>query len=75
MEDVFAASIPMFRGVAVLLLLALSVYGQQSASDTFDREVRPIVGRYCFACHSAAKHTGDVNLERFTSLQAVSLDP
>lgn len=71
----FAASLPIFRGVAVLLLLTLSVYGQQSASNTFDREVRPIVGRYCFACHSAAKHTGDVNLERFTSLQTVSLDP
>ena len=34
-----------------------------------------MVGRYCLACHSAAKHMGDLNLERFTSLQTLTQDP
>ena len=47
----------------------------QPDSDPFGREIRPLVGRYCLSCHSAAKHIGDLNLERFVSLQTVMQDP
>ncbi|HYI97012.1 MAG TPA: DUF1587 domain-containing protein, partial [Bryobacteraceae bacterium] len=67
----------MFRVVAGLLLLTLSLRGQQRQpdSDSFQREIRPMVGRYCLSCHSAAKHIGDLNLERFTSFQTLTQDP
>jgi len=62
----------------VLLLLAFStpalVPGQQ-APLPFEREMQPLVQRYCLACHSAAKHTGDLNLERFTSTEEVVKHP
>src|SRR5687767_6234994 len=45
-----------------------------SASGSFEREIRPVVSRYCLTCHSAAKHVGDLNLERFTSLKTVVQD-
>ena len=62
--------------VAGLLLLTFPAPGQtQSGSDPFDREIRPMVGRYCLACHSAAKHIGDINLEQFTSMQSLTQDP
>jgi hypothetical protein len=59
------------------LLLTLSIRGQQQQADQdpFQREIRPMVGRYCLSCHSAAKHVGDLNLERFTSFQTLSQDP
>ena len=34
-----------------------------------------MVGRYCLACHSAAKHIGDINLEQFTSMQSLTKEP
>ncbi len=56
--------------------LALPAFAQTpSVSDSFDREIRPVVSRYCLTCHSAAKHVGDLNLERFTSLETVIQDP
>ncbi len=33
------------------------------------------MNQYCLACHSAEKHTGDVNLERFASYNDVLADP
>ena len=69
-EDVSVAVLTL-RAAAVLVILMLPASGQ----DPFDREIRPTVGRYCLACHSAAKHVGDLNLERFTSLQTVTQDP
>ena len=62
--------------VAGLLLLSFPAPGQtQSGSDPFSREIRPMVGRYCLACHSAAKHIGDINLEQFTSMQSLTKEP
>ena len=75
MEYVFGAITRKLGSVAGLLLLLPFAGQPQRAFDPFDREVRPMVGRYCLSCHSAAKHTGDLNLERFTSLQTVAQDP
>ena len=75
-NNVFGSLAIPLGAVAGLLLLTFPAPGQtQSGSDPFDREIRPMVGRYCLACHSAAKHTGDVNLEQFTSLQSFTQDP
>ena len=41
----------------------------------FQDEIRPMLKQYCLVCHSAALHTGDVNLEQFTSYQDVLKRP
>ena len=37
----------------------------------YDKDVRPLLQRYCVRCHSAKRHEGDVNLASFTSLAEV----
>jgi uncharacterized membrane protein len=48
---------------------------QASAEASFNGEIRPLLNQYCLVCHSAAKHTGDVNLERFTLFKDVLEEP
>lgn len=45
------------------------------APHYFNQVIRPLTVEYCFRCHSAAKHKGDVNLERFTSLDLAMSAP
>lgn len=53
-----------------LCLFLFPAFGQ----DAFVSEIQPILKRYCLTCHSAARHSGDLNLERFTSTQSVLAD-
>ena len=46
-----------------------------SAETSFNGEMRPLLQKYCLVCHSAEKHTGDVNLERYASYKDVLEDP
>ncbi|MCC6537964.1 MAG: DUF1592 domain-containing protein [Bryobacterales bacterium] len=41
----------------------------------FERDIQPVVAQYCLVCHSAAKHAGDLNLERYNTFAAVMNDP
>jgi len=41
----------------------------------FDGSVRPLLKQYCLGCHSTEKHKGDLDLERFASLQEVLKHP
>lgn len=41
----------------------------------FRSTIRPMIGQYCAVCHSAAKHAGELNLERFASFADVIKDP
>ncbi len=34
----------------------------------YGEHVRPLLQKYCFECHSTAKHKGDLDLERFATL-------
>jgi hypothetical protein len=43
-------------------------------SSAFSSQVRPLVQRYCIDCHSAKKHKGKVNLERFALVTDVAGD-
>ena len=63
------------------LLLALLTCGMAaaapqdaSAEASLQSEVRPLLKQYCLLCHSAEKHTGDINLERLTSLKEAAAD-
>ncbi|HEX4144751.1 MAG TPA: DUF1592 domain-containing protein [Pirellulales bacterium] len=39
--------------------------GEAALAGDFTEQVRPLLKKYCFECHSTAKHKGDLDLERF----------
>ena len=41
----------------------------------FDKQIRPLLSQYCLKCHSTEKHKGDMDLERFSSLNEVMKHP
>ena len=58
-------------------LLAISVASILSGASGADysREIRPLLKTYCLDCHSTEKHKGDLDLERFTSLDKILKQP
>ncbi|OWK36423.1 hypothetical protein FRUB_08986 [Fimbriiglobus ruber] len=66
----------------MLGVLALAVSGsgtaqKPAAADAkaeYTTTVRPLVQKYCAACHSAKVQKGDLDLERFTSLDLIRKD-
>lgn len=50
------------------------VLAQEKRSDTgaaFENTIRPLVRDYCVTCHSTAKQKGELDLERFSSVESV----
>lgn len=43
--------------------------------DTFSQSIRPILNEYCITCHSTEKQKGDLDLERFQTLEQIKNDP
>jgi len=41
----------------------------------FQRDIRPILSEFCISCHSTRKHKGDLDLERFTSMDLAEREP
>ncbi|MDB6130661.1 MAG: cytochrome, partial [Verrucomicrobiales bacterium] len=41
----------------------------------FNKSIRPLLNEYCLKCHSTAKQKGDLDLERFSSLDEVRKHP
>src|SRR5258707_83396 len=46
-----------------------------STPQSFDRTIRPLLSEYCLKCHSTEKHKGDLDLERFSTLDEVKRHP
>ncbi len=40
-------------------------------ADEYARQTRPLVKQFCLDCHSTAKQTGELDLERFGTLESV----
>lgn len=59
---------------AWLPLLLASVAHSLVAAD-FNKQIRPLLSEYCLKCHSAEKHKGDLDLERFSSLGEIKRHP
>src|SRR5262245_65152260 len=55
----------------------LSAHGAavETTQAFFDKSIRPTFREYCLKCHSAEKHKGDLDLERFTSVDEVKRQP
>ena len=45
------------------------------SQDTFSRQIQPLLSSTCVECHSTAKHKGDLDLERFGSVEAMRREP
>jgi hypothetical protein len=65
-----------------LALLALGSSGRRlyaaaltQGDDVFTRSVQPILKEYCITCHSTEKQKGDLDLERFKTLDQIRRDP
>jgi hypothetical protein len=57
---------------ALMLILASTL--PCNAVD-YEKEIRPLLKEYCLGCHSTAKHKGDLDLERLTSLSEAMKHP
>lgn len=66
--------------LCTLIILALATTLARAAITdpatlAFDKDVRPLLQTYCYNCHAADKHKGDVTLDKFTTDAAVDADP
>ncbi len=57
----------------LFLLLAAPLFGDEH--EIFEKSIQPILKEYCITCHSTEKQKGDLDLERFSSLDLVKGDP
>jgi hypothetical protein len=55
-------------------LFALTWVSRATADD-FTTGIRPLLAEYCLTCHSTAKQKGELDLEVFSSLDAVKKHP
>ena len=60
--------------IALSAALTLSSLGGRAATADFEKEIRPLLNEFCLKCHSTKDHKGDLDLERFKSLDAVKRD-
>lgn len=63
--------------IACLLAAVAPSTGQpppNSLAEDYAKQVRPLLKTYCFSCHDAKSHKGDLDLERFSSLDAIRKD-
>jgi hypothetical protein len=47
------------------LLLAEAPAGARPTQASYEKEIRPLLARYCFGCHGGAKPKADLDLESF----------
>jgi len=67
---------------AFLVLLGCALAAAREAGEstptelarTYADQVRPLLAQHCLKCHSTKKHKGDLDLERFTSLDLARKD-
>jgi hypothetical protein len=61
----------------IILATALAVQAGDApvGSAAFDKEIRPLLQEYCLKCHSTEKQKGELDLEQFSSLDAVRRQP
>ncbi|HUF60647.1 MAG TPA: DUF1592 domain-containing protein [Verrucomicrobiales bacterium] len=68
--------------LATMMAMVLPAPAKEGGLDAFagldqdfEREIKPLLERFCCSCHSTEKQKGDLDLERFTSLATVRTEP
>lgn len=65
----------MKTSISVCVIAVLSTCAADAeAADTFERSIRPLLRAYCVTCHSTQEQAGELDLERFDSLDHVRQD-
>jgi len=62
------------RVFALSVALTFPWLGGLAATADFQKDIRPLLNEFCLKCHSTKDHKGDLDLERFKSLDAVKRD-
>jgi hypothetical protein len=60
---------------SLLLVVSLAAPAFADQKQVFEQTIQPVLKQYCLDCHSTKKQKGDLDLERFTSLDLVKRDP
>ena len=71
---------PLYATAAAALLLVCSASKAHCKAlpqnnDVFHQSIQPILNEFCITCHSTEKQKGDLDLERFKSLDDIKRDP
>ena len=66
-------TLPAWAGA--LALAFASVLPCLAGMADYGRTIQPLLKQYCLGCHSTEKHKGDLDLERFTSLDEILKHP
>jgi hypothetical protein len=61
------------RSLICVPFLASSVFAD--SKQAFEQIIQPLLKEYCITCHSTKKQRGDLDLERFISIELVKRDP
>ncbi|HAM72937.1 MAG TPA: hypothetical protein DCM86_14960 [Verrucomicrobiales bacterium] len=77
LETRFRSLLLLLPPVIASLIAVSSARGADSTTSPayFDKTIHPLLQEYCLKCHSAEKHKGDLDMERFTSLSEVMKHP
>src|SRR5688572_16490396 len=60
-----------FAFALTLTLLAVTVAAQQPAAQSYAKDIRPVLEKYCWDCHGDGAKKGDVVLDADTSEGAI----
>lgn len=58
-----------------LITLMATAAADGFATEPFEQSIRPLLRDYCVTCHSTAKQEGELDLQRFTSIEQVKRQP
>lgn len=73
--DRFGVLSPRLNGLGLLSILACWSFSADScANDSFEQAIRPLLQDHCVTCHSTDKQEGELDLERFPTLEHVKQD-
>jgi hypothetical protein len=65
----------MRSNILVVTAVLMIVAGDGIAAEPFESSIRPLLRDYCATCHSTEKQEGELDLQRFASLEQVKQQP
>src|SRR5277367_767656 len=51
----------------MLVVAAVSLTGAEPTSVDYEKDIKPLLSTYCYKCHGAEKHKGDLNLSTISN--------
>lgn len=58
-----------------LVMIMPAAAANTFAAEPFEQSIRPLLRDYCVTCHSTQKQEGELDLQRFTSIEQVRKQP